>query len=54
MEAEFMAMSDASSEALWWLQFMNEMGFSQKSVLIKVDSQSFIALATNTGSPKRA
>ncbi|KAG7532846.1 Zinc finger CCHC-type superfamily [Arabidopsis thaliana x Arabidopsis arenosa] len=46
-EAEYMALTDASKEAVWLLGLMNELGFKQKTVDIYSDSQSAIALAKN-------
>jgi len=46
-EAECMALTDASKEAVWLLGLMNELGFEQEAVDIYSDSQSAIALAKN-------
>lgn len=46
-ESEYIALSEASGEAVWLKGFMHELGFSQEAVKIYCDSQSAIALAKN-------
>ena len=46
-EAEYMALTEASKEAVWLLGLMNELGFEQETIDIYSDSQSAIALAKN-------
>ena len=57
MEAEYIALSDTVSEAIWWQQFLREVGIRETSktpIKIHVDNQSCIAFATNAGSSGRA
>lgn len=46
-EAEYMALAEATKEALWLKRITCELGFPQKSVEIFCDSQSAICLAKN-------
>lgn len=46
-ESEYIALSEASREAVWLRGFMNELGFSQDAVNIYCDSQSAIVIAKN-------
>jgi hypothetical protein len=46
-EAEYMAITEASKEAIWLRGLVNDMGLKQNSVLLKCDSQSAIALTKN-------
>uniref|UniRef100_A0A1J3GF14 Retrovirus-related Pol polyprotein from transposon TNT 1-94 n=1 Tax=Noccaea caerulescens TaxID=107243 RepID=A0A1J3GF14_NOCCA len=46
-EAEYMALTEASKEAVWLKGLMNELGFKQEAVNIYSDSQSALALAKN-------
>lgn len=46
-EAEYIALSEASREAVWLRGLMQELGFEQEAVKIYCDSQSAIALAKN-------
>ena len=46
-ESEYIALSEASREAVWLKGFVSELGFSQEAVKIYCDSQSAIALAKN-------
>ena len=46
-ESEYIALSEASREAVWLRGFMSELGFSQDAVSIYCDSQSAIAIAKN-------
>lgn len=47
-EAEYMALAEATKEALWLKRITCELGFPQKSVEIFCDSQSAICLAKNS------
>ncbi|CAA7061742.1 unnamed protein product [Microthlaspi erraticum] len=46
-EAEYVALAEATKEAVWLKGLMNELGFEQEAVEIHCDSQSAIALAKN-------
>lgn len=46
-ESEYIALSEASREAVWLKGFMNELGYSQEAIRIYFDSQSAIALSKN-------
>ena len=46
-ESEYIALSEASKEAVWLRGLMNELGFDQGAVSVYCDSQSAIALAKN-------
>ena len=46
-EAEYMAMSEASKEALWLRGLIGELGLTQDGVKLHCDSQSAIHLAKN-------
>eukprot|EP00253_Pinus_taeda_P030895 PITA_30895 len=46
-EAEYIAASDASKEAIWLKGLLNEIGRMQKKLNVLCDSQSAIHLATN-------
>ena len=46
-EAEWIALGEASKEAMWLRGFINEMGFEQDRVEVFCDSQSAIALSRN-------
>ena len=46
-EAEYIALTEATKEAVWLKELMNELGFKQEAVEIQCDSQSAIALAKN-------
>src|SRR5208282_831251 len=47
-EAEYIALSHASTEAIWLRSFLNELGFDQiKATVINEDNQSCISLAKN-------
>lgn len=46
-EAEYIALTEATKEAVWLKELMNELGFTQGPVDIHCDSQSAIALAKN-------
>lgn len=46
-EAEWIALGEASKEAMWLRGFINELGFEQDRVEIFCDSQSAIALSRN-------
>ena len=49
VEAEYMASTQATKEALWWRTFLNELGFnsSESPIQLFSDSQGSIALAKN-------
>lgn len=47
MEAEYISLTEATKEAVWLKELMNELGFKQGVVDIHCDSQSAIALAKN-------
>lgn len=47
-EAEFVALSHTTQEALWWKQLLQEIG-SQRSISIFCDNQSAICIAQNEG-----
>ena len=47
-EAEYMALTQATKEAIWTKQFLTELGlFSNKPIVIRADNQSCISLARN-------
>ena len=46
-EAEYMALAEASREAIWLRGLVNEIGIKQESILIHCDSQSTVCLAKN-------
>lgn len=46
-EAEYMALTEASKEAIWLRGLVNEIGIKQESILIHCDSQSVICLTKN-------
>lgn len=46
-EAEYMAYSDACSEALWFRNFLNELKGQQRMIKINADNQGAIALVKN-------
>ncbi|XP_040364466.1 secreted RxLR effector protein 161-like [Rosa chinensis] len=46
-EAEYMALTEASKEAIWLNGLANEFGIHQQGVVVKCDSQSAIHLAKN-------
>lgn len=48
LEAEYMAMCEATKECIWLRKLNEDLGFAQrKQTCIKVDSQSALALAAN-------
>ena len=47
IEAEYMALTEASKEAIWLRGLVNEIGIKQESILIHCDSQSTVCLAKN-------
>ena len=52
-EAEFMALTEATKEALWLQGLIGEFGVKQDSVIILSDSQSAIHLTKNQGYHER-
>jgi len=46
-EAEYISLTEAAKEAMWFQGFVRELGFKQGAVKIHCDSQSAIALAKN-------
>jgi hypothetical protein len=46
-EAEYIALSDACKEALWFRALIGELGFDEQCVVLFSDSQSAIAMANN-------
>jgi hypothetical protein len=55
MEAEYMAAASATSQALWCQMLLKELGFEQSGPThLKMDNQSALALAHNTGAQGRA
>ena len=46
-EAEYMAINQAAREAIWASQFLEEMGYPQKPVVLFSDSESAINLTRN-------
>jgi hypothetical protein len=53
-EAEYMAVSDSTQEAMWLRQFLIECGeFNQETMVIREDNQGCIALSKNPENHKR-
>ena len=48
-EAEYMALTEATKEALWCSRFLNELGFREANfpILLRGDNQGAIALTDN-------
>jgi hypothetical protein len=54
VEAEYMASTQASKDALWWIQFLSGLGLNvPKPINIMSDSQGSIALSKNPESHSR-
>ena len=52
-EAEYMALSEASQEALWLRSLLHDIGFTQDSTIILGDNKGSLKLATNPVFHKR-
>ena len=46
-ESEYIAATEATKEAIWWRQFMNELGFPQETTILHEDNQACILLSKN-------
>src|SRR3954453_738669 len=53
-EAEYMAMCQATNEAIWLRQLLTELGLHQESIQIHADNKSAIALGKNPEFHKRS
>jgi hypothetical protein len=54
MEAEYIALSDHASEIIWLKQFLLNLGYAQKSVIINEDNAACISIAKNPTNHHRA
>jgi len=53
-EAEYMAVTRVSQEAIWLRQLLEQLGYPQKSIPLYGDNQGAIALAKNPGDHPRS
>ena len=52
-EAEYIAATEATKEAIWWRQFLQELGFPQNTTVLHEDNQACILLSKNPQSHSR-
>jgi len=52
-EAEYMAATEAAKEAIWWRQFLDELGYPQATTILHEDNQASIMLSKNPQSHSR-
>ena len=52
-EAEYIAATEATKEAIWWRQFLDELGYPQETTTLNEDNQACILLSKNPQSHSR-